>query len=120
MVLRFQKLLLVIGGFFTGVINGLLGAGGGMVAVPAMNKAGVDTKKSHATSIAIILPLSIFSCYFYLKNGHVALSDVWRYLPFGLAGAVIGSFLLKKISNIWLTRIFGGFMIYAAVRMFFR
>lgn len=118
--MRFKKIFLIVGGFFTGIINGMLGAGGGMVAVPAMNKAGVETKKSHATSIAIILPLSIFSCYFYMKNGHVSFHDVWLYLPFGLIGAVAGSFLLKKISSVWLTRIFGAFMVYAAVRMFFR
>ena len=57
-------------GGITGFLNGLLGAGGGMVAVPVLKKQ-MDTKEAHATSIAIIIPMSIFSATSYLLKGSV-------------------------------------------------
>ena len=40
-----------LGGFGAGVINGLLGAGGGMVVVPLLSALGARGKKSHATAL---------------------------------------------------------------------
>ena len=35
-------------GLAIGIINGLLGAGGGMIAVPLLQKLGLDRKQAHA------------------------------------------------------------------------
>ena len=112
-----KKLISVIFGLFIGLINGLLGAGGGMLAVPALRYAGLSQKEAHEN--AVILPLTLLSAVLYVLNGRVAVSDALIYLPGGLVGSLIGTRLMKKISNIWLTRIFGGFMIFAGVRMLF-
>ncbi len=109
----------VIFGLFIGLINGLLGAGGGMLAVPALKYSGLSGKEAHENAVAVILPLTLLSAILYIINGKVALSDALIYIPGGLIGALIGTFLMKKISNVWLTRIFGGFMIFAGVRMLF-
>lgn len=115
-----KKALSAAGGFLSGAVNGLLGAGGGMIAVPMLSKAGLDTKKSHATSVAIILPICIFSSVLYLSEGRVTLGDAAPYLLWGAIGSVIGSWLLPKIKDVWLHRIFGGLMLWAAVRMLLR
>lgn len=104
----------------TGVINSLLGAGGGMVAVPLLKKAGLDQKKAQANAIAVILPITLLSAAVYMYNGHVAISDALPYIPGGLIGAFIGTKLLKKLSNKWLKRIFGGFMLWAGIRLLMR
>ena len=39
-----------------GFVNGLLGGGGGMVAVPALCGAGLGVASAHATAIAVVLP----------------------------------------------------------------
>ena len=101
-----------------GVINGLLGAGGGMLAVPLLNAFKLETKQSHATSIAIILPLSILSAFLYVRDQTVKISDALPYIPFGIAGAVVGAMLLKKLPDLWIRRIFGTFIIYSAIRIF--
>lgn len=103
-----------------GFINGLLGAGGGMLAVPLLKKAGAEQKQAHATSIALILPLCIFSATLYLINGKVAFSDAVGYLPAGTVGAVIGAILLSKIKDSWLRKIFALFIIWSGVRMWFK
>ena len=115
-----DKLKSIGGGALIGVINGLLGAGGGMLAVPLLKKSGAEQKEAHATSIALILPLSAISGAAYLLKGNVKLEDALPYLLPGVIGAVIGSFLLKRISDKWLRRVFGVFMIWAGIRLFMR
>lgn len=102
-----------------GFLNGLFGAGGGMVAVPLLKKNNLSEQKAHATSISIILPLSTLSGFLYMRSGHVNFGDVWPYIPGGFAGAIVGAVMLKKIPSKWLRKVFALFMIYAAVRMVF-
>ena len=111
------KLNNIGGGMAIGIINGLLGAGGGMIAVPLLKKSGMNQKEAHATSIALILPLSLVSSFIYIGKGTVSFGDALPYLLPGALGAVVGSFLLSKISDIWLKRIFGIFMIWAGFRL---
>ena len=107
-------------GTLTGVTNGMLGAGGGMIAVPALKKIGLDKKAAHANAVAVILPLAIFSAALYLYEGRVTLTDPLIYIPSGILGAVLGTFIMKKITAKSLGRIFGAFMIFAGVRMILR
>ncbi|MBR4113848.1 MAG: sulfite exporter TauE/SafE family protein [Anaerotignum sp.] len=117
MTRNWKKLLI---GIVTGFANGLFGSGGGTIVVPAMERfLHMEEHKAHATAIAVILPLSVLSLAIYLwKTG---LSEVWQIALWasagGLAGGVVGAKLLSKVRGIWLHRIFGGFMIAAAVRM---
>ncbi len=64
-----MKIKKIIIGIVTGFINGLFGSGGGTIAVPAFQKLlGIEPHKSHATVIALILPLSIISAFVYLRK----------------------------------------------------
>ena len=113
-----SKTLKVSGiGVIIGLINGMLGAGGGMVAVPMLTKLGFDAKSAHANAVAVILPITAVSATLYLYKGYVDIGSAWVYMPTGILGAGIGTLVLKKISPVWLKRIFGGFMIYAGVRL---
>lgn len=115
-----KRLKHLIFGFFIGIINGLLGAGGGMLAVPALKNAGLDQKDAHRNAVAVILPLAVFSAVLYVNGGKVEIGDALPFIPWGLLGAVTGTLCLKKISGKWLGLLFGGFMIYAGVRMMLR
>ena len=113
-----NKIISAIIGIVAGIANGLFGSGGGTIVVPAMERfLKIPPQKAHATAIAIILPLSIVSVFVYLKNSEI---DWWAALAVsigGMIGGFIGARLLKKIPNKWLHRIFGLFMIAAAVKM---
>ena len=85
-----------LGGFGAGVINGLLGAGGGMVVVPLLSALGVRGKKSHATALIVIVPLSLVSAVLYLVQGRVTVMDALPWLPGSLLGAYLGSRLMPK------------------------
>jgi len=105
------------GGLAVGIVNGLLGAGGGMLAVPLLKRSGLTTKESHSNAVGVILPLSIFSAILYLSSGRVDIMDAVPYIPGGLIGAFIGTKLLKKIPAKILKKLFSAFMIWAGIRL---
>lgn len=115
-----KNLLKTVGGVLIGFINGLLGAGGGMIAVPLLKKCGMNQTQAHANSIAVILPLTIISAALYLYKGYISLSAALPFLPFGVIGSLFGTWLLTKIPNKMLQRIFGIFMLWAGVRMWMK
>ncbi|MDR0946417.1 MAG: sulfite exporter TauE/SafE family protein [Ruminococcus sp.] len=113
------KIYFAIAGVIIGVINGLFGSGGGVAAVPALQKADIAVKKAHASSLAVTLPLSIVSAVVYASMEDFKWGDALILIPFGLAGALIGGLILKKMKNVWLKRIFGGLLIISGVKMLF-
>lgn len=99
----------------------MFGSGGGLVAVPLLEKLiGAEPKEAHATSVSIILPLSVVSAFLYLNNGHLDLYTALKYVPFGILGALTGGWLLKKFSNKILRKTFAVLLIFAAIRMVVR
>jgi len=105
-------------GIVTGFANGLFGSGGGTIIVPAMERfLNIKPHKAHATAIAIILPLSVLSMFIYLRNGKIDWFNVIMLSLGGMAGGFVGAKLLNKISDKWLHKIFGVFMLAAAVKM---
>jgi len=115
-----SKLKFILIGVLSGFLNGFFGAGGGAVLVPILEKAGVDDKKAHATSVLIIVLTTALSAGLYLFRGYVKISSAAAFIPSGIAGAVIGGILLSKINTVWLKRIFGAVLIFASVRMIVR
>jgi len=113
----FKKFYFYILGLITGFANGFFGSGGGLIAVPLLEKTDLNCQKSHATSIAITLPLSIISAFIYLKSGHLELSDATKYLPAGFLGAIIGGIFLKKIPNKMLKKVFGVILVISGIRL---
>ncbi len=115
---RYLKYILI--GIAAGVANGLFGSGGGTIAVPAMVfLLDADEHKAHATALLIILPLTLVSAYFYLSHNYVDWNITWKAMVGGVVGGAIGAFLLNKCPSNVLRKIFGIFMILAAIRMIF-
>ncbi len=116
-VFKKEKLKTMLSGVAIGVVNGLLGSGGGMIAVPILKKSGLDQRRAQANAIAVILPISVVSCVMYLMRGDIRITDGLAFLPGGVIGAVIGTFLLSKLPTKLLRKIFAAFMIWAGVRL---
>ena len=112
-----KKLFMGAGTFAAGVINGLLGAGGGMLVLPVLVKSGLSQKRAHATSILIIFVFCLMSSAMYIYAGRVSFSDVLPYIPTGILGALVGAWLLTKLSDVLLRKVFGAFMLWAAIRL---
>ena len=116
----FKSVKISILGVIVGFINGAFGAGGGLVCVPLLMKSGMKRKQAHANAVTIILAICIASAAGYLMAGRVKLTDCFIYLPGGLAGALTGTLILKKIKPDLIRRIFAVFMIWAGWRLIFK
>ena len=104
-------------GTLCGFLNGFFGSGGGVVAVPILEKEDCEPNEAHATSVALIFILSLVTAMFYGFSGNLDLAGAWKFIPWGVLGAITGAIFLKKIKAMWLKRIFGGIVTIAAVRM---
>ena len=107
----------IIAGGLAGVLNGLFGAGGGLLLVPLLSGWGrLEEKQAFATSVAIILPLSIVSYgLFWWQQGSV-FTDTLPYLLGGILGGLLSSRLFQNISAVWLHRLFGVLILYGGVK----
>ena len=116
--LNLKKITFILGSFAIGLVNAMFGAGGGIFAVWLLK--GIypnDTKRAHASAVAVVLCVSIVTAVNYLTHGYVKLSDVIYFLPGGLIGALLGTVTLSKISPRLLKKIFGIFMLWAGWRL---
>lgn len=109
--------LALLGGVGVGLLNGLLGAGGGMLTVPLLELLGIEGRRSHATSLAVILPLSLVSALLYWRRGWFSPLLALPYLPGGLAGAAAGGLLLARADAAWLKAAFSLLLLWAAFRL---
>ncbi len=83
---------LVCGGA-VGLANSLFGGGGGMLAVPLLQRNGYGEKSAHATAILLILPVSFLSFLLYVLRG---VYDASVLLPTAI-GVALGGFLGAKL-----------------------
>ena len=107
-----------LSGVAAGAINGLFGAGGGMVLVPLLIRAGkLEDKKAFATAICIILPLCIVSIITYAIRGTISVSSARPYLIGGLLGGILAGLLFQKVSAKLLHRLFGILILWGGFRL---
>ena len=107
----------IIAGIGAGAINGLLGAGGGMVLVPVLGLLGsLDEEEIFPASVSIILPICIVSI---LISGAWKADTISSALPY-LIGSAAGGFLAgvwgRRIPTIWLHRGLGILILWGGIR----
>jgi uncharacterized membrane protein YfcA len=118
---------LVIAGVVSGVVTGMLGAGGGLVIVPVLYQvfgaAGVsDDLRMHlaiGTSLAAIIPTSLSSLSSHLRKGEVDRELLNHWAAPLLAGVLLGAVFAGFAPGEWLMLIFGVAALALAVLLVF-
>lgn len=88
--------LLCLCGAIIGFVNGFFGGGGGMICVPLLEKVlHLPNKYSHATAIAVILPISFVSAIVYFLSGNLQIISLYTVGSGVLLGGIVGTMLLK-------------------------
>lgn len=100
-----------------GALNGLFGAGGGMVLAPLLGLC-TDLKEEQIfpCSVVILLPICIVSLLF--ADGWAAFSFVQAlpYLLGSLLGGICAGLWGKKIPVLWLHRVLGILILWGGIR----
>lgn len=116
---------LIGAGAVGGLLAGLLGVGGGIVIVPALDLAltlaGVDhavaLHVAVATSMATIVPTSISSSRSHAERDSVDFTVVRRWLLPIVAGALVGSLFAAGVNARVLAAVFGSVALLAALKL---
>lgn len=115
-----NKMKSVITGALAGLANGFFGAGGGLFLVPLLTRwIKIDERKAFATSVGIILPLSIISAIMYFMKGSINLLSALPFLIGGAVGGIISGRLFKKVPIHALRKIFALLILYGGIRALF-
>ena len=104
-------------GLCAGAVNGLFGAGGGMVLVPLLTKVS-DLKEDQVfpSSVCIILPVCVVSLFLSTNAQGIALDLLIPYLAGSAAGGLIAGIIGKKIPTLWLHRLLGILILWGGIR----
>mgnify|MGYP003296716496 CR=1 FL=1 len=113
--------LLIGGGLAVGLLNGLLGAGGGIIAVFVLGKVLKDTeadgKDIFANTVAIIVPLCILSLINYAAKGAIPFREASPLLLPAVLGGLLGGFLLDKLKVDAVRTLFGVLILISGILM---
>lgn len=106
-----------LAGLCAGIVNGMFGAGGGMVLVPLLTLLpGLAENDVFSGSVAIILPICIVSLAFILPGESYSITSALPYLAGSLIGGLLAWKLGKKIPTKWLHRLLGAFILWGGIR----
>lgn len=107
-------------GAAAGAANGLFGAGGGMILVPALSRwTGLEGESLFPTSLAVMLPLCLTSLAVYGLQAPLPLAAAWPYLLGSALGGLIAGLWGRRIPTVWLRRALGALILWGGVRSFF-
>ena len=128
-------LLLALAGAFAGLLNGLLGAAGGILLVailprltpparlyPPAVPLGLyhERRDILATAMTVMLPVSAISCIFYWLNGVRPEPTLLLLLILpAAAGGFLGAKLLGRLPDALLKKLFAALVVVAGARMLF-
>jgi hypothetical protein len=108
----------VIAGLLVGFFSGLLGVGGGFLAVPLMVAfLGVPMHIAVGTSLIIVIGAAASGLIVYWEQGNVASATGALLILGGVPGAQMGAVVSRKLPDITLRRIFGALMIGIGAKM---
>ena len=104
-------------GAAAGLVNGLLGTGGGLLAVAVFQRQGLTANQAHAAAVGLMLPLSAISLTILLFQYEQQLLCYWPLIIPTILGSVTGSWLLKRVKPQRLSLLFIALIIYSAIRI---
>lgn len=116
--LQFKKHLGIgLSGAGAGAVNGLFGAGGGMVLVPMLTGfSDLEDREVFPASVSIILPICLVSLSITFDSSAMPWHLTIPYLIGSAAGGLLAGLLGKKIPTLWLHRLLGVLILWGGVR----
>ena len=104
-----------------GILSGLLGIGGGVFKVPAINLlCGVPIKAAAATSNFMIGVTAAASAFLYLGRGDVHPAMTAAVVLGIVLGSGVGSFLNRYVGGLFVKRLFAVLLVGVAVQLLVR
>lgn len=111
-----EKIRSAIAGAAAGAVNGLFGAGGGMVLVPLLCAGKEFTEREvFSSSVLIILPICLVSLGIS-SGGQLPWDAALPFLLGGIPGGILAALVGKRIPLLWLHRFLGVMILYGGLK----
>lgn len=108
---------IAVAGICAGAVNGLFGAGGGMVLVPLLTwLSDLNENEIFPASVSIILPICFVSLGLTFSSKAMDWNLALPYLAGSVGGGILAGFLGKKIPTLWLHRFLGVLILWGGMR----
>ena len=108
---------IAVAGLCAGAVNGLFGAGGGMVLVPLLTwLTDLEEDAIFPASVSIILPVCLISLFLTIEPSKELWNTALPYLLGSSIGGILAGLFSKKIPTIWLHRLLGALIIWGGIR----
>lgn len=108
---------LILAGLGTGIVNGLFGAGGGMVLIPLLELTMKPNDRDiFSGCVAVILPMCVVSLIVTGLSGHIYWREALPYLPGSALGGYLAARFGHKIPVSWLHRSLGILILWGGIR----
>ncbi len=121
---RARLLGILLMGLGAGIVNGLLGAAGGILIVyalaAALREGSPDPRDLYANALCIMLPVSAFSALRYATAGNLPIEDFSTYVFPAIAGGLVGGLLLEKLRGSAVKKLFAALVIYSGLFLMIR
>lgn len=116
-----QSVLLVVLGLVSGTLSGMLGIGGGIILVPALNQIfEVPMNIAVGTSLLIIIPAAVSGSITHYTKGNLQIGLAVLVMIGAVVGSYFGARLAAAVPELVLKRIFAVLLAYTAFNMFFQ
>lgn len=116
-VFLLKSMGLLISGAAAGAVNGLLGAGGGMVLIPLLlHFSDIDEDALFPASVSIILPVCLISLFFTSLTDTLPFRQAIPWLIGSAAGGILAGLWGRKIPVLWLHRGLGILILWGGFR----
>ena len=118
---RREWILLALGALGAGFLNGLLGAGGGIILYFTLGALyGRGAKENLVLSSTAVMFFCLVSLFFYKGNAALTVGDILQVgIPAAVGGSV-GACLLRKIPAHALKKIFAAVILVSGILMLVR
>ena len=111
------SLRMAVAGAACGVVNGLFGAGGGMILVPLLAKTtDLTDRQIFPASISIVLPICLITLSISAIQAPLPWHEALPYLIGSLIGGLMAGKFGGKIPTVWLHRSLGALIIWGGLR----
>ena len=106
----------ILFGFLSGILSGM-GVGGGMILIPALTVfCGASQHVAQTVNLFYFIPTSLAALAVHLRDKNVVLKPAMKVAAAGLGFALTGAWLASAVSDDWLRRAFGAFIIIFGIR----
>ena len=109
----------LLAGLFSGIIGGMgMGGGAGLIIYLSLF---TDTPQHKAQGINLLffIPIGLAALIIYAFKKQIKWKTVLPLSLYGIIGTFLGIMLTRQISNNWLSKIFGIFLVLMALKEFF-